>query len=125
MTDRDFFEELIERIRSLVRTEARGSTPDASASILCGGVVSGADQILLRLQLRMPSMVSDIRPVSQKQDFTGSAVELEACISAAEQVGEVNPRLPGFANDQIQFVKRLMRRSLGWYTRPLHMFHGQ
>ncbi len=39
-------------------------------------------------------------------------------------VGTINPRRPGPHNSLIQFVKKVMRRSLTWYTRPLHSFHG-
>lgn len=38
-------------------------------------------------------------------------------------VGVVNPRLPGRRNDLIQLFKRLLARSLTWYTRPLHEFN--
>ncbi|MGC2110433.1 MAG: class I SAM-dependent methyltransferase, partial [Candidatus Korobacteraceae bacterium] len=33
-------------------------------------------------------------------------------------------RHPGLHNDAIQFGKKVMRRSLTWYTRPMHMFQG-
>ena len=39
-------------------------------------------------------------------------------------VGQLNPRNPGLVNQAIQFVKKVMRRSLSWYTRPLHQFQG-
>ncbi len=38
-------------------------------------------------------------------------------------VGAVNPRLPGWRNDLIQLVKKLLARALTWYTRPLHEFN--
>lgn len=34
-------------------------------------------------------------------------------------MGVVNPRPPGLHNDLIQLIKRLMRRMLSWYMRPL------
>jgi len=34
------------------------------------------------------------------------------------QVGAVNPRPTGLANDLIQFFKKALRRALGWYIRP-------
>ncbi len=39
-------------------------------------------------------------------------------------VGQLNPRAPGLLNRGVQFVKKVMRRSLSWYTRPLHLFQG-
>ncbi len=41
-----------------------------------------------------------------------------------KRVGTVNPRPPGLHNDAIQALKRLLVRSLNWYTRPLHDFHA-
>jgi hypothetical protein len=38
-------------------------------------------------------------------------------------VGRANPRPPGWHNDLIQLVKKLLARSLAWYTRPLHEFN--
>ncbi|MGA2213264.1 MAG: hypothetical protein ABSH31_08325 [Bryobacteraceae bacterium] len=37
-------------------------------------------------------------------------------------VGAINPRLPGWHNDLIQLAKKLVARSLHWYTRPLQEF---
>jgi hypothetical protein len=34
-------------------------------------------------------------------------------------VGTINPRLPGWRNDLIQMVKKLLARVLAWYMRPL------
>jgi len=34
-------------------------------------------------------------------------------------VGTVNPRAPGWHNDLVQHVKKLVARGLGWYVRPL------
>jgi hypothetical protein len=39
-------------------------------------------------------------------------------------VGVVNPRPPGWHNDLIQRFKKLLARSLGWYTRPLNEFNA-
>ncbi|MGA2739975.1 MAG: hypothetical protein ABSG65_21375 [Bryobacteraceae bacterium] len=39
-------------------------------------------------------------------------------------VGTVNPRPPGWRNDLIQLVKKLIARSLAWYTRPLLAFNA-
>jgi hypothetical protein len=39
-------------------------------------------------------------------------------------VGTVNPRAPGWHNDMIQRVKKLIARSLAWYIRPLQEFNA-
>jgi O-antigen chain-terminating methyltransferase len=49
---------------------------------------------------------------------------LAACNALHSAVGTLNPRRPGLHNRAIQFAKKVMRRSLTWYTRPLHEFHG-
>jgi SAM-dependent methyltransferase len=40
------------------------------------------------------------------------------------QVGTINPRNPGWHNNLLQLVKKLMQRMLAWYTRPLHQFNN-
>ena len=49
---------------------------------------------------------------------------LAACNALHNAVGMLNPRRPGLHNQALQFVKKIMRRSLTWYTRPLHDFHS-
>jgi SAM-dependent methyltransferase len=49
---------------------------------------------------------------------------LADCNLSHSAVGTINPRRPGPHNSLIQFLKKVMRRSLTWYTRPLHSFHG-
>ncbi len=49
---------------------------------------------------------------------------LHDCDQLYGAVGSLNPRNPGLHNQFIQFVKKVMRRSLSWYTRPLHQFHA-
>jgi SAM-dependent methyltransferase len=41
-----------------------------------------------------------------------------------DQVGRINPRRPGLHNDLIQLFKKVLRRMLTWYTRPLQEFQG-
>ena len=50
------------------------------------------------------------------------AVDTEELVAVHLQFGEVNPRPPGLHNRAIQLVKKLMRRSLSWYTRPQQLF---
>jgi SAM-dependent methyltransferase len=49
---------------------------------------------------------------------------LHECNMLHGAAGSLNPRPPGLHNWVIQFGKKLMRRSLSWYTRPLHQFQG-
>jgi O-antigen chain-terminating methyltransferase len=50
--------------------------------------------------------------------------EIQVAVDGARQVGQLNPRNPGPLNSAIQLVKKAMRRSLTWYTRPLHQHQG-
>jgi 2-polyprenyl-3-methyl-5-hydroxy-6-metoxy-1,4-benzoquinol methylase len=59
-----------------------------------------------------------------RYDWRELHANLAACNALHNAVGTINPRRPGLHNDIIQFAKKVMRRSLAWYTRPLHEFHG-
>ncbi|HUI82798.1 MAG TPA: class I SAM-dependent methyltransferase [Candidatus Binatia bacterium] len=48
--------------------------------------------------------------------------QIEAAAAAHRQTGQLNPRLPGIRNEAIQSVKKMMRRALGWYARPIQAF---
>lgn len=63
-------------------------------------------------------------PPSSGYDLRELHANLAACNALHSAVGTLNPRRPGVHNQAIQFVKKIMRRSLTWYTRPLHLFHG-
>ncbi len=71
----------------------------------------------LRAQIRDAERVW---PPYNFDELLGRAATLERLGNA---VGGVNPRLPGWHNDLIQLVKKLVARSLAWYTRPLHEFN--
>jgi len=43
--------------------------------------------------------------------------------AAREAVGQLNPRNPGLLNRLVQTAKKVLQRSLSWYTRPLQVFH--
>ena len=54
--------------------------------------------------------------------------ELRRALAAVENcrkaIGMINPRPSGLHNQLVQFAKKLLARSLEWYTRPLQEFHG-
>ncbi len=50
--------------------------------------------------------------------------EIALAEEGSRQTGQLNPRQPGALNNAVQFGKKVMRRSLSWYTRPLHLFQG-
>ena len=47
---------------------------------------------------------------------------VETCAATQAAVGELNPRPAGVHHSAAQLVKKTMRRSLSWYTRPLQTF---
>ena len=57
-------------------------------------------------------------------DLAPLRAEVETALSGTRDVGQINPRPPGLHNRVIQFAKKVMRRSLSWYTRPIHVFQG-
>ena len=57
-------------------------------------------------------------------DLSGLHSEIEVALEGTRRVGQINPRNPGILSAIIQFVKKVMRRSLSWYTRPIHYFQG-
>ena len=68
-------------------------------------------------------------PIASNLEFTVNDLaplraEVEAALAGHRDVGQINPRRPGVHNRAIQSVKKVMRRSLTWYTRPIHVFQG-
>jgi 2-polyprenyl-3-methyl-5-hydroxy-6-metoxy-1,4-benzoquinol methylase len=92
-----------------------------------------ADRIRERVRLRQSSVsVPDLAPnaglppAEAGHTLPESALHesLAVCNSLHSAVGTINPRPPGVHNQVIQLFKKIMRRMLTWYTRPLHEFHG-
>jgi SAM-dependent methyltransferase len=95
--------EVIARIRERVRSRHSGQSPQ---------------------QPNLSLAAAPRRPATPTHDLHELHANLAACNALHNAVGELNPRRPGLHNQAIQFVKKVMRRSLTWYTRPLHEFHG-
>jgi|SRR5690242_466890 SAM-dependent methyltransferase len=67
---------------------------------------------------------ANFTPATSAYDLQELHANLAACNALHAAVGTLNPRSPGLHNQALQLVKKVMRRSLTWYTRPLHEFHG-
>src|SRR5271157_5657167 len=93
----------------------------------------GVQEILAKIRARVqeraprpiPSKiageVSDAVVESRRgYDTTNLRLNLHDCNLFHNAVGTLNPRNPGLLNQAIQFIKRMMNRSLTWYTRPLN-----
>src|SRR5437868_2667193 len=96
--------EVIARIRERVRARRRGEPEQAMPRVDASPFVA-------------PSAAA-------QYDWRELHSNLATCNALHSAVGTINPRRPGLHNDIIQFAKKVMRRSLTWYTRPLHEFHG-
>lgn len=57
-------------------------------------------------------------------DLTALRRETAESASLHNAVGSINPRPPGIHNALAQLAKKILRRILTWYTRPLHAFHA-
>jgi FkbM family methyltransferase len=88
----------------------------------------------IRRQLNHPSSAASASAASPARkavandgklpDISPLRREVEAALAGHLQVGQINVRPPGLHNSAIQFVKKVMRRSLTWYTRPIHVFQS-
>jgi len=110
MSQNQSLEDVMQRIRSRVDGRNAGS-PRYGSQIEAESMkaVQKADPPRLQIQ---PNDLSPLRG------------EIAVAIEGTRRVGQINPRNPGLHNAAIQFVKKAMRRSLTWYTRPLHYFQG-
>ena len=100
-SDRPTVEELLQRIRDKARARSSESTKrmfgGASPSLLQG---------------------SDFYSLQELKEYAAAAYVHH------NEVGRINPRNPGLRNDMLQFAKKIIQRTLDWYTRPLHLFQG-
>lgn len=118
---------LLKSIRAQLRARrsgaGNGSQPDDPAEI--ARLLEHVRMQLNPAQLSGENFHASPVPSSVKpQDFSPFATELESALTAHRQFGQVNPRLPGLHNRAFQLLKKAMRRSLTWYTRPLQHFQG-
>lgn len=57
-------------------------------------------------------------------DFEELRRALAAVENCRKAIGMINPRPSGLQNQVLQLVKKLLARSMDWYTRPLREFNG-
>jgi hypothetical protein len=90
--------------------------------------IESVDEILERIRTRLAEQVkfgfasgsgSSYRNGGVPVSTTHLRLLLEEIRSLHSQVGAVNPRPAGPINDAIQLFKRVLRRILRWYTRPI------
>ena len=111
-------EEIMQRIRLQIRQRNAGDARRSSGSQLASASEEpkrAADPVR---QLGTARFELEVNNLSLVQG------EIDTALEGTRRVGQINPRNPGLHNRAIQFVKKVMRRSLTWYTRPLHYFQG-
>lgn len=138
MSQPQSIDEIMQRIRAQVQERQGTRVSDAGAS--SDGGKQETSQILerIRQQLKRPQQQAS-GPYGEKavpigpapggpnlalHDLSRLRGEVSTCLATHGEVGQLNPRNPGLLNSAIQFIKKVMRRSLTWYTRPLHRFQG-
>ena len=107
-------EEILNRMKVHVDQCQTVSRPSASSN---GWAGNG--------QLNVSSPSGEIEPGPRaSRDLLPLQFEINTALEGTRQVGQLTPRQPGLHTDAIQFAKKVMRRSLSWYTRPIHYFQG-
>ena len=91
-------------------------------------------QVLKKIRERLASQVraevasgaSSAAPVAPAATDSVAVLRqlLAATQTATSQIGALNPRRPGLLNSLIQWFKRVLRRLLTWYTRPITQVHS-
>jgi SAM-dependent methyltransferase len=69
-----------------------------------------------------PPSANDAVPTT-RVDFSQLEQLSAELLRLRSRVGQLNPRNGGFVNRVAQAVKKLVQRSLSWYTRSLHDYH--
>jgi SAM-dependent methyltransferase len=136
MSEPQSIEEVMKRIRA--QLGANAAARPASAERATAG--ESSERMLERIKQRLqrpapagaPATGAASRTASPDQplfklsqhDLWQLGKEIDTAREGSRLTGQLNPRNPGLINGLIQFVKKVMRRSLTWYTRPLHLFQG-
>jgi len=81
-------------------------------------------EILSSLQAYVDAQCPAPLPVEVSDIDVSNIGRLSAEVWASrEAVGQLNPRNSGLLNRLVQTAKKVLQRSLSWYTRPLQVFH--
>ncbi len=61
---------------------------------------------------------------SRRKSIARLRQEVDTALAGHQQFGQLNPRPGGLTNRAVQAAKKVMRRSLAWYTRPNHVYQA-
>jgi SAM-dependent methyltransferase/predicted nucleic acid-binding Zn-ribbon protein len=136
MSEPQSIDEVMKRIRAQLGANAAAKLPSAEQAT----AGESSEKILERIKQRLqrpapagaPATGAGSRTASPAQlpfkltlhDLWQLGKEIDTAREGSWLTGQLNPRNPGPINGLIQFAKRVMKRSLTWYTRPLHLFQG-
>jgi O-antigen chain-terminating methyltransferase len=134
MSEPQSIDEVMKRIRAQLGTNAAAKLAPAEPAT----AGESSERILERIkqQLQRPAPAgapaTGSRTASPAQlpfkltlhDLRQLGKDIDTAREGSWLTGQLNPRDPGPINGLIQFAKRVMKRSLTWYTRPLHLFQG-
>jgi O-antigen chain-terminating methyltransferase len=136
MSEPQSIDEVMKRIRAQLGTNAAAKPASAERAT----AEESSEKILERIKQRLqrpapagaPATEAGSRTASPAQlpfkltlhDLRQLGKEIDTAREGSRLTGQLNPRNPGPINGLIQFAKRVMKRSLTWYTRPLHLFQG-
>ena len=136
MSQAQSIDEIMARIRAQVQGRGGDATSGSQVSE-SGKPSSDVAQIMARIREQLkpesppagstvtPEAGAPVQPLIPKlHDVARLRAETDSALLAHRQVGQLNPRPPGLHNRALQFVKKAMKRSLTWYTRPIHLFQG-
>ena len=141
MSETQSVDEIMKRIREQLRANASGRPIPAKPSTAGESSARILERIKQRLQTPAPAAIvpGGTSPAASDSGISSPApapftlklhetsqlhTEIHTALEGTRLVGQINPRNPGLINNIIQMFKKVMRRSLTWYTRPLHYFQG-
>ena len=117
MSETPTIEQVMERIRAQVRQQQESQQQESRTPPATVNAQKGS-------RYREASVPSVPDAMTLRENISQLHAEVRAALDGHLQTGQLNPRRPGLHNDVLQFIKKVMRRSLTWYTRPLHRFQA-
>ena len=120
-------EEILQSIRSKLggnRIRSANQSPAADGDEIPRLLESIRQKLTPDHPPNQTTLESTARVAASSAEVTRIQAELETALIAHRQFGQLQPPLSGVHHSAIRLVKKIMRRSLAWYTRPLHQFQS-
>jgi O-antigen chain-terminating methyltransferase len=128
----------IEEIMQRIRAQVRKPEPSGGGKAAVPHPTQSLAEILQRIRVNAPgtrafnpaessreTMPESMPPIRlQLHELSPLRGETATALEGNRSTGQLNPRHPGLINNALQVYKKVMRRSLTWYTRPIHVFQA-